>query len=206
MPERVDLLPDWAIAELRRPVDSAAGLRERIMESVRASARPRTAVLTRRLHSAPRGGRRLAMSSAIAAIAAIAASMAWMALTPSILGSRARLIPVLGGSTAGSAVVIGDTVDAALRDTLRLVRFVLRAPDAARVALAGDFNDWSATATPLMDSAGSGVWEAVVAIDRVAGRYAFVVDDTQWVRAAYIEPATAEARPRRAAPVGGDST
>lgn len=203
MPERVDLLPDWAIAELRRPVDSAAGLRERIMESVRASARPRTAVLTRRSHSAPRRGRRLAMSSAIAAIAA---SMAWMALTPSILGSRARLIPVLGGSTAGSAVVIGDTVDAALRDTLRLVRFVLRAPDAARVALAGDFNDWSATATPLMDSAGSGVWEAVVAIDRVAGRYAFVVDDTQWVRAAYIEPATAEARPRRAAPVGGDST
>lgn len=203
MPERVDLLPDWAIAELRRPVDSAAGLRERIMESVRASARPRTAVLTRRLHSAPRRGRRLAMSSAIAAIAA---SMAWMALTPSILGSRARLIPVLGGSTAGSAVVIGDTVDAALRDTLRLVRFVLRAPDAARVALAGDFNGWSATATPLLDSAGSGVWEAVVAIDRVAGRYAFVVDDTQWVRAAYIEPATAEARPRRAAPVGGDST
>ncbi len=203
MPERVDHLPDWAIAELRRPVDSAAGLRERIMESVRASARPRTAVLTRRSHSASRRGRRLAMSSAIAAIAA---SMAWMALTPSILGSRARLIPVLGGSTAGSAVVIGDTVDAALRDTLRLVRFVLRAPDAARVALAGDFNDWSATATPLMDSAGSGVWEAVVAIDRVAGRYAFVVDDTQWVRAAYIEPATAEARPRRAAPVGGDST
>lgn len=203
MPERVDHLPDWAIAELRRPVDSAVGLRERIMESVRASARPRTAVLTRRSHSAPGRGRRLAMSSAIAAIAA---SMAWMALTPSILGSRARLIPVLGGSTAGSAVVIGDTVDAALRDTLRLVRFVLRAPDAARVALAGDFNDWSATATPLMDSAGSGVWEAVVAIDRVAGRYAFVVDDTQWVRAAYIEPATAEARPRRAAPVGGDST
>jgi 1,4-alpha-glucan branching enzyme len=96
------------------------------------------------------------------------------------------LIPVLGGATAGSALVIGDTVDAALRDTLRLVRFVLRAPDAARVALAGDFNDWSATATPLMDSAGSGVWEAVVAIDRVAGRYAFVVDDSQWVRAAFI--------------------
>ncbi len=232
MPDRVDLLPEWAVAELRRPVDLADDFRQRVMAGVRAAARPSdgvraggtgtvsdtgtgadaeparrrstAAITARAARSEPRRGRRFVVSGAFVAVAA---SVAWMALTPSILSSsRARLIPVLGGGSAGSAQVLGDTVDAALRDTLRLVRFVLRAPDAARVALAGDFNGWSSSATPLMDSSGSGVWEAVVALDRDAGRYAFVVDDTQWVRAARIEPVAPASLARPAAPVGGDST
>jgi 1,4-alpha-glucan branching enzyme len=103
-------------------------------------------------------------------------------------------------------MVLGDTVDSALHDTLRLVRFVLHAPGAARVAIAGDFNGWSRTATPLADSAGSGVWSVVVALDRESRRYAFVVDDTQWVHAERMDGAESASHPLRATPVGGDST
>jgi hypothetical protein len=139
------------------------------------------------------------------ALLALAASAAWLAFGPTIFGSRADLAPVLG-TPAGRMVVLGDTVDSALHDTLRLVRFVLEAPGAARVAIAGDFNGWSRTATPLAYSAASGVWSAVVAVDRRSRGYAFVVDDTQWVRPGGASGSPAGSSPLTATPVGGDST
>ncbi len=209
MHDRAGLLPEWAAAELRRPTDTADDLRERIMARVRAAAPPEirssasaAAITTRAPRAARPRGRRFAISGTLVAMAA---SLAWMALTPSILPSRSQPVPALGG-TVGRAMVLGDTVDSALHDTLRLVRFVLHAPSAARVAIAGDFNGWSRTATPLMDSAGSGVWEGVVAVDRESVRYSFVVDDTQWVQGERIEPRASPAPPRPATPVGGDST
>ncbi|HKV50346.1 MAG TPA: hypothetical protein VJO52_04025, partial [Gemmatimonadaceae bacterium] len=66
-----------------------------------------------------------------------------------------------------------------------LVRFALRTRGASRVVVAGDFNGWSQTATPLarepMPNAER--WSAVVPMRRDDGRYAFLVDDTRWVRA-----------------------
>lgn len=209
MHDRAGLLPEWAAAELRRHVDPAADLRERIMNRVRAAApretvAPAAAMVTVKASRGARPrGRRFAISGTLVALAA---SMAWMVFTPSIFSARARLVPALRGAAAGRALVLGDTVSSTLHDTLRLVRFVFHAPEAARVTIAGDFNDWSHTATPLMDSAGSGVWEAVVALDRRSGSYAFVVDDTQWVRGERIDVGASVSRPIGAAPVGGDST
>jgi hypothetical protein len=210
MHDRAGLLPEWAAAELRRPMDPADDLHERIMARIRAAAPPEitasasAAAITARVPRAARPrGRRFAISGTLAAMAA---SLAWMALTPSILPSDSRLVPALGSGTVGRAMVLGDTVDSALHDTLRLVRFVLHAPSAARVAIAGDFNGWSRTATPLLDSAGSGVWEAVVAVGRESVRYSFVVDDTQWVRGERLEVRASATPPLPATPVGGDST
>jgi hypothetical protein len=209
MHDRAGLLPEWAAAELRRPIRPAEDLHERIMARIRTAVPPEIrsaaapAAITARAPGGTRPrGRRFAISGTLVAMAA---SLAWMALTPSILPSRSQLVPALGGTT-GRATVLGDTVNSALHDTLRLVRFVLHAPTAARVAIAGDFNGWSRTATPLMDSAGSGVWEAVVALDRRSARYAFVVDDTQWVGGESIDGGTSARPPLPAAPVGGDST
>ncbi len=71
---------------------------------------------------------------------------------------------------------------ALLRDTLRLMRFVLVAPTATRLALVGDFNGWNVRATPMLAVAEStGMWEARVALRPGTHRYAFVQDDTQWV-------------------------
>ena len=205
MHERAGLLPEWAVAELRRPVSTSDALRDRVMARVRAAARPHDSapvLIHRRAEVTQRGpGVRLS-----GALLALAASVVWLVATSTLLRSRAGSDPALPGAASSRVIVLGDTVDAALHDTLRLVRFVLEAPAAARVAITGDFNGWSRTATPLTDSAGSGVWSAVVALDRGSRRYAFVVDDTQWVPAEHIDsvaPAEAASRP---APVGGDST
>ena len=63
---------------------------------------------------------------------------------------------------------------------VRIIQFVLAAPAAGRVSVAGDFNDWSPVATPLHRATG-GVW--VAAIPLAPGRhvYAFIVDGASWV-------------------------
>ena len=40
MHDRAGLLPEWAVAELRRPVSTSDALRDRVMARVRAAARP----------------------------------------------------------------------------------------------------------------------------------------------------------------------
>ena len=135
-------LPDWAVAELRRPVSAGAEQHDRIMEMVRVAPRPR-----RRANAAafqPRWFRRGVLSPSGAAMAAaLTAAMTMMSY------------PQSGGAPVAlwsEATVIGDTVVAepvtsrlasAIADTMRIVRFALRAPSATRVALSGDFNAWS---------------------------------------------------------------
>jgi 1,4-alpha-glucan branching enzyme len=77
--------------------------------------------------------------------------------------------------------VIGDSVAATLRDTLRLVRLMFDAPDARQVTVVGDFNGWRAGVTPLARDAPSHRWSATVALRDGVHRYAFVVDGTRWV-------------------------
>jgi 1,4-alpha-glucan branching enzyme len=96
--------------------------------------------------------------------------------TLSIISPDAR--PVAQGL---SSAAIGDTVVSTLRDTLRLVRLMLEAPDARRVAVAGDFNAWDAEATPLSRDEGSRRWSVTLALHAGEHRYAFVVDGTRWV-------------------------
>lgn len=78
------------------------------------------------------------------------------------------------------AVVIGDTVVATLRDTLRLVRLMFDAPDAQRVEVAGDFNGWGSSPTPLVRDERSHRWSVTLALHDGEHRYAFVVDETRW--------------------------
>ena len=86
---------------------------------------------------------------------------------------------VLGGIGLGRSVAVPQV--AAATDTVHVVRFVLSAPGARSVTVAGDFNGWSREATPLEDVAGSGQW--VVTLPLAPGRheYAFVVDGERWV-------------------------
>ncbi len=65
--------------------------------------------------------------------------------------------------------------------SLITVRFVLVAPDAHNVSLAGTFNQWDAQATPLVRSGSSGVWTATLTLPAGQHQYAFVVDGQRWV-------------------------
>jgi len=58
-------------------------------------------------------------------------------------------------------------------------QFVLRAPDAERVALAGDFTGWQPAIT--MTRSEPGVWTVVVPLDPGIHQYSFVVDGVRWV-------------------------
>ncbi len=64
------------------------------------------------------------------------------------------------------------------------VLFVHPAPPAARVAVAGDHNGWSGTATPLRFNPSSGVHEALVQLTPGKHRYRLVIDGA-WITDPY---------------------
>jgi hypothetical protein len=60
-----------------------------------------------------------------------------------------------------------------------LTQFVLNAPDAREVSLAGDFTSWQPAYT--MTRSDQGVWTVVVPLDPGIHQYSFVVDGERWV-------------------------
>lgn len=87
--------------------------------------------------------------------------------------------PLLIGLTAALALLVWLRHSEA-GDAARGVPFVLLAPEAVRVAIVGDFNDWDPAATPLR-RAGEHAWWVVVPLRPGRYRYSFVVDGTRWV-------------------------
>ena len=61
------------------------------------------------------------------------------------------------------------------------VKFVLYAPGAHQVSVAGTFNGWDAHATPLARAGAPGVWAATLSLPAGQHLYAFVVDGRRWV-------------------------
>jgi hypothetical protein len=177
MSDTTELLPAWAIEALRRPVRGRRGdARDRIMDAVRAAPIPQRAPLAFGLR---RPGI-LNLGVGLAAAASLAAVLA--------TGGMRRTIAATEG--AATVSVIGDSIGAiggTLRDTLRLVRFVLEAPAATRVALVSDFTAWAPAA---LERERNGRWSATVALPKGHYAYAFVVDDTQRVQG----PSLAESR------------
>lgn len=58
--------------------------------------------------------------------------------------------------------------------------FILKASEASRVALVGDFNGWNRETTLLADPSGNGVWEVTVPLMPGRHTYAFLVNDSVW--------------------------
>ena len=61
------------------------------------------------------------------------------------------------------------------------VRFVLYAPGAKGVTVAGTFNQWDQDAAPLAPAGRDGVWMTTVALPVGQHQYAFIVDGRRWV-------------------------
>ncbi len=59
------------------------------------------------------------------------------------------------------------------------VQFIISAPEARTVALAGDFNDWDPS-IQLDDVDGDGLWSARVALEPGVHEYMFVIDGSEW--------------------------
>lgn len=85
-----------------------------------------------------------------------------------------------------------------------VTQFVLVAPEAGSVAVVGDFNDWSLSATPLARQPGDDVWWVTLPLRPGRYRYAFVVDGTSWRRDANAPGAEDEfGRPNSVVTIGG---
>jgi hypothetical protein len=62
-----------------------------------------------------------------------------------------------------------------------VVRFSLRAPEAHKVAIVGDFNGWGKDRTLLSEIGGDGIWRITLRLRPGTYQYAFLVDGKRWV-------------------------
>jgi predicted carbohydrate-binding protein with CBM48 len=188
------------IDELRAPVAVDPASKRRVMELVREAPLPVSlaapARLTPQRSRALAAIRRMRGGTPRSISASTLATAAGIALVMAV-STQDRVDP--GASPGRRAVVIGDSVASvasAIRDTLRIVQFMLTAPAASRVSLAGDFNGWDIRGIPMTRDSRDGRWAVTLALAPGRHSYAYVVDDTQWVR----DPAGTPAEPNELTP------
>ena len=167
--EPLDPYVQWIVTEARRPVALDPAVRERLMEAVRLEPVPRHrpfAWLTEPRQFALRP---------IASMA-LAAGLVGLGVAIGLLTNRdgrqstEQVLPVADGNRQ-------------LPDSLasRAVKFVLVAPEAGRVSLVGDFNQWDPAATPLVRDEKNGTWSAFVTLVPGMHTYSFVLDGRHFV-------------------------
>jgi hypothetical protein len=134
------------------PAGAPPGLEWRVLEGLRADGRPaRPAWLAWLLRPRPLPVSPLAAAGAIALVA-LAVLRPWAGPAPD------------GGAVAGRVHV----------------QFVVEAPSARSVHLAGDFSDWE-PGIELADPEGDGTWSARVPLEPGVHEYMFVIDGSRWI-------------------------
>lgn len=155
----------WIVAESRRPVVVDGAARARLLAAVRSEPRPERPSRFRAWLVEPR---HLALPP-LAALAA-AAGLVGIGVIAGLFINRDGRPSIERGSIA--------VVDSQLPDShrTRVIKFVLIAPQAARVAVVGDFNGWDISATPAKRQP-DGTWSTFVSLPPGRHVYSFVVDD-----------------------------
>lgn len=149
----------------RTPVTLSPALDGRVMAAVRSHATSRARRAWRWL-ATPRDVELRLHVRPLAAWAAGLAAAAGLAL---LLTRPPARMPAGAVATRGAA------------PNVVFVRFVLYAPGAKQVAVAGTFNQWDRTAAPLVPAGTGGVWSTTLALPVGQHQYAFVVDGRRWV-------------------------
>ncbi|HEU4564292.1 MAG TPA: isoamylase early set domain-containing protein, partial [Gemmatimonadaceae bacterium] len=93
-------------------------------------------------------------------------------------------------------------------DDRQVVHFVFIAPSASSVAIVGDFNDWSVTATPMHRAAEGGAWSVAIPLRPGRYSYSFIVDGREWKADPLAPPAPHDdfGKPNSAVTVAGRAT
>ncbi len=169
-------------AELRRPVRFDSGFDARVMAALEPAVipmrrtersrpwilRPRTISLT------PLAG--LAAAAALAGVVALGVWRAGSVAAPSSQVAQAE--------PAREPMVLQPVANApapAPAPALLAVPFILTFPNAEKVSIVGDFNDWDASRNQLELVSEHGVWSTRVMLPAGRHRYSFVVNDTMYV-------------------------
>ena len=102
---------------------------------------------------------------------------------------RAEVVAPVPSAAAGPAVAGADSaaVDARLASDAKAagyksVQVVFRAPAATHVSVVGDFNAWDTHSDAMSRDPVTGLWSHTLALRPGRHVYAFVVDDSVWMR------------------------
>jgi len=116
------------------------------------------------------------------------AGVAAAALIGVLLVRGSQPAPVQANANAASAPAQPTARQAAFdaatdADVVRQsVQLVFRAPTASSVRVVGDFNAWDKEQAPMTRDAESGLWSVTLSLRPGRHVYAFVVDDSVWMR------------------------
>lgn len=156
---------EWIIREAKRPVVTDMDARDRVMTAIRAEPVPRRSGAWRRL-VAPRVFRLSPVTGALLAAGLVGIGV----FAGAVSSNRDGRVTVEQPPVAAKVLPVSDTV----------VKFVFVAPQAQKVSLVGDFNDWDLGKTPMIRSAHSGLWTVTVPLSTGRHVYSFVVDGSSW--------------------------
>jgi Carbohydrate-binding module 48 (Isoamylase N-terminal domain) len=188
---------EQVVALARRPVATDDAAKRRVLLAVRAEPRPLRAPRRWTWLTEARSLR----ISPVAGVALAAGLVGIGVLFGLDLASPRRATPDV--DSAADARLLG--VQKGLHDG---VKFVLVAPQAARVSLVGDFNNWDPTATPMERTPTGGTWSVNVPLSAGRHEYSFVVDGKQWIPdpSAPLAPVDGLGAPNSVVLVGGSSS
>jgi hypothetical protein len=175
--EMHDELIDRISAALRPLPEEHSSARARVLVAV-AAERERDRASVRRV----RWGRQWwARGAGLAAAAALAAFVVRTAATRERAGaSSAPAVAAAPAVVAGATVLAAHgPLDASARQP---VQFVFRAPLATRVSVVGDFTGWNPDSAVMTRDPASGLWSVTVPLTPGRHVYAFLLDDSLWVR------------------------
>jgi hypothetical protein len=189
------------VALARRPVAMDEAAKRRVLTAVRAEPRPSRAPRRWAWVTEARPLRLSPLASVALAAGLVGIGVLFgldLASPRSRAAQRVALRPVdtrLDSSSSRRAVRDG-------------VKFVLVAPQAVRVSLVGDFNNWDPTATPLERTPTGGTWSVTVPLSPGRHEYSFVVDGKQWLPdpSAPLAPVDGLGAPNSVVLVGGSSS
>lgn len=161
----------WIVSEAKRPVAGDVLARARLLEAIRAEPRPRRRSRSFAWLLEPR---RLVLPPL--ATAALAAGFVGVGVFVGLLYNRDGRAPIEQPRAVAAATQLPDS--GAPRQ--HAVKFVLVAPQAARVSVVGDFNNWDREVTPA-ERLADGTWVAYVPLRPGRHVYSFVLDGTHFV-------------------------
>ena len=102
-----------------------------------------------------------------------------VALVAILLVGRQGIETLPSPDPAGSGATLASTTGEHL-DVVVYVQFILDAPGASSVAVAGDFNQWEGS-HGLEDLDGDGVWSGRIPVEPGVHAYMFLVDGSTWM-------------------------
>lgn len=166
------------VVESLRPlpvVDDAA--KARLLIAV-AAERERDRESAMRRHTPRRMSRWIIRGTGVVAAAALIGAI----LLRNTQQTEAPVRTVVSPTPAPAVRLAGSDAGTDAETAPQAVELVLRAPSASNVRVVGDFNGWDQDQAPMKRDAASGLWSVTLSLRPGRHIYAFVVDDTLWMR------------------------